>query len=258
MKSSRYAVYITLITVMCLSQSARSDERFSVRILETDPSVAATLHAREPFYVRIAYQSDVPLRFQAAGYDRGMKRQEGVALNPAPVYGAGTGHAIGWIAGDDKTRIDEIRVHVFDESWRLIDTLSAAADIRWNGAAPRTRREPAAWATELSDIQQHMTAARLASTGEDNALWGILVMLMAWSVPGYFVLQIYMWLKYREHWRRAALLPLWVMVPLFAYSLFALFAGSNLWPLMLIFFSPLAFIYLICVLAAKSYRERAA
>jgi hypothetical protein len=216
------------------------------------------LNAGEPFYVRIAYQSDIALRFQAAGYDLGMKRQERVALNPAPVYGAGTGHAIGWIAYDDQTRIDEVRVHVFDETWRLVLTLSAPADIQWNGATPQTRREPAAWAKELSAIQQRMSAASLASSGEDNALWSSLVMLMGWSVPGYFILQIYMWIKYRDHWRKAALLPLWVMVPLFAYSLFALYAGSNLWPLMLIFLSPFAFIYLLCVLLAKKYRERTA
>ena len=39
------------------------------------------------------------------------------------------------------------------------------------------------------------------------------------------------------------------MVPLLAHTVFAFVSGSNLWPLMLIFVSPAAFIYLAIVSA---------
>jgi hypothetical protein len=48
--------------------------------------------------------------------------------------------------------------------------------------------------------------------------------------------------------------PLVLMVPLAAYTLFAVFAGSNLWPLMLLFLTPLAFSYLAGVTLLKVAR----
>lgn len=50
-------------------------------------------------------------------------------------------------------------------------------------------------------------------------------------------------------WRRAALAPLLVMVPLLVYSLVALGMGSNLWPLLFILAAPLCFFYLCGVSA---------
>jgi hypothetical protein len=80
-------------------------------------------------------------------------------------------------------------------------------------------------------------------------------MLMGWSVPGYFVLQIYVWRKWQGKWRKAALLPLIVMLPLLIYTVFALMMGSNLWPLMLIFITPILFLYLCVVALFKHLSE---
>lgn len=56
---------------------------------------------------------------------------------------------------------------------------------------------------------------------------------------------------------RAAMMPLvplvW-MAPAGCYTLFALFAGSNLWPLVLIFLSPLALLFLLGLLLSKRLR----
>jgi hypothetical protein len=82
----------------------------------------------------------------------------------------------------------------------------------------------------------------------DNAL-GILAMV---AVPGYWGLQYFMAKQYDGGWRIAALVPLVVMVPLLAYTAFAFVAGSNLWPLMLILASPLAFVYLVIVMAIRA------
>ncbi|MDZ7669842.1 MAG: hypothetical protein U5Q16_10610 [Gammaproteobacteria bacterium] len=42
-----------------------------------------------------------------------------------------------------------------------------------------------------------------------------------------------------------------MLVPLTGYTIFALLAGSNLWPLMLLFLTPLAFLYLAGVGLAR-------
>ena len=36
-----------------------------------------------------------------------------------------------------------------------------------------------------------------------------LIFLMAWSVPAYFLLQIWVWLRWHDRWRKAGLLLLW-------------------------------------------------
>lgn len=67
-------------------------------IVETDPKDESVLHANEPLSVRITFQSDVPLRFQAAGYSSGVEIQKSVAMNTAPSYPAGSGEAIAWLS----------------------------------------------------------------------------------------------------------------------------------------------------------------
>jgi hypothetical protein len=80
-------------------------------------------------------------------------------------------------------------------------------------------------------------------------LLGLLVMI---ALPGYWVLQIMLVKRYDGGWRIAALAPLIAMVPLLAYTAYAFAAGSNLWPLLLIFVSPVAFVYLAIVSAVRA------
>lgn len=68
------------------------------------------------------------------------------------------------------------------------------------------------------------------------------------AVPLYVVLQAVALV--RPGSRAAAVVPLAVMVPVFAYTGLALAQGSNLWPLMLLFASPVAVLYLAVVLLA--------
>jgi hypothetical protein len=80
-------------------------------------------------------------------------------------------------------------------------------------------------------------------------LIGELVILAA---PAYFFLQIFTAMRYRGRWLVFALLPLLVMAPLALHAAFAFAAGSNLWPLLVILASPVAFIYLVGLAVAKA------
>jgi hypothetical protein len=64
-------------------------------------------------------------------------------------------------------------------------------------------------------------------------------------VPLYFVLQIWFAGAWSGRWRVAALAPLVGFLAALVYSLVALAHGSNLWPLPLIFVSPLGVAYLL-------------
>jgi hypothetical protein len=76
------------------------------------------------------------------------------------------------------------------------------------------------------------------------------------GVPGYFVLQAFAF-RFAGGWRSAALAPLIVSVPLLGWCLYALAAGSNIWPLPVIFFAPFGTIYLLIVMGLRYWRMRA-
>lgn len=75
-------------------------------------------------------------------------------------------------------------------------------------------------------------------------LIGIAVML---GVPTYIVLQIRLPRQAKGGWRMAMFAPLLIAVPDALFCIFALFQGSNLWPLTFMFFAPLAVAYLAVV-----------
>lgn len=79
-------------------------------------------------------------------------------------------------------------------------------------------------------------------------LIGELVML---AVPAYFFLQLLMSLRYHGRWLVLSLVPLVFMVPLVIHAGFALAAGSNLWPVLVILASPVAFVYLVGLAVVK-------
>ena len=80
-----------------------------------------------------------------------------------------------------------------------------------------------------------------------------LILLMAWSVPGYFILQIWIWRRWHDNWRRTGLMPLWASIPISGYTLFAMLMGSNLWPLVMLFAMPVLFLYLSGLFVARLY-----
>jgi hypothetical protein len=71
-------------------------------------------------------------------------------------------------------------------------------------------------------------------------------------VPLYFVLQIWFAGAWSGRWRIAALVPLIGFLPILVYSLVVLAHSSNLWPLALIFFSPLGVAYLLAVRVVRA------
>ena len=78
----------------------------------------------------------------------------------------------------------------------------------------------------------------------------VLLDLIGWGLPLYVILQVWTLRRFAGRWRLAAAAPLALAVPLAVHALFALGAGSNLWPLLLIFFGPAGALFLLGLLAA--------
>jgi hypothetical protein len=225
----------------------------TVELLATDPPNGSLLYVGEALYVRLGYTGDEPLRFRVRGYLGGVERSTGTRTNPAPPYPAGAGEALAWIEYTAPIALDELRIEVYDAQWVARTQLVLPFDVGWRAGARMPLHSRAAWVAPMNAAQQQMTSTALASAhaGGDDDGWLLVFMLAGWSIPGYFVLQVVLYRRWRDGWRKAALLPLWGTVPIVAYTLFALLQGSNLWPLVMLFTVPLAFVYLVLLVLAK-------
>ena len=76
--------------------------------------------------------------------------------------------------------------------------------------------------------------------------------LVMFAAPAYFFMQLVTTVRYRGRWRVLSLVPLIFMVPLAIHAGFALAAGANLWPVLLILASPVAFAYLLALVVVKA------
>lgn len=77
---------------------------------------------------------------------------------------------------------------------------------------------------------------------------GLLIMVGA---PAYIALQVWLALRLRGGWRKAALTPLLLAIPLFAWCAYAFADNSNLWPVPFLLFAPFGAAYLIIIYVAS-------
>ncbi|MCC5859645.1 MAG: hypothetical protein JJT90_15915 [Ectothiorhodospiraceae bacterium] len=221
-----------------------------VEITDRHPGAGQVLAVDEPLYLRVAYRSETPVRFQLrASGDAGLS----ATMNPAPVHPAGTGEALVSLAQRKSRYLETGTLLVFDEHWRELEAIQVSLQVRW-GVDGAASTEPH-WVTTLRrEQQERLSAAAETNRNAGGGRW--LVQLMALSIPAYLILQIVAWCRWRNGWRTAGLLPLWVAVPLFAYTVGLLIAGSSLWPAMLLLLTPFLLVYLAALFIARRIGAR--
>jgi hypothetical protein len=215
-----------------------------LEVSATDPEPQATLQRGETFYARVAYRSDRPLRIRMRGLRQG--KQVPTMTNPAPRSGPPSGETIVWLASDGPVATDEILVTAEDEAnGKVIAQTSLPVNLEWTGSPATTPRQVAEWARTMSQAQQQMISEEMRGYGQSGGFMDTLLgLVMMLSVPGYIVAQIWSLSRLEGGWRKAALVPAFVMGGALVFSLFALSRGSNLWPIWLILLAPLALIWL--------------
>lgn len=249
-KTAILCLFLILISQICFAHN----DSISVKIIESDPSSGKTLNKNEALYLHISYESNIPLRFQAKAFYHGEDQK--AAMNPAPAYAPGKGEAIAWVFFSEPNQIDEIKLDIFNSKWKKIKTIPFKININWRGAFAKNKRSAAVWTQKLKTEQQNMVDYG-QNAQSDGGFWtDLILMFIGLIVPGYFAMQIYMGIKYKNGWRKAAFVPLIIMIPIIIFSVYALFQGSNLWPLYLIFIAPFGFVYLSGLGIFKFIKER--
>src|SRR5690606_14363228 len=245
-----------VIAVLLWSSSITLQAMPVVDIIETHPT-STELALSQSLRLRLHYRSDTPLRFQLRPAELDAC-QRSAMMNTAPPYSAGEGEAYVWVAFREACPSPTLRVDVYDERWQPVMQVPLRRDYVWQRDTVAANEPLPAWPTQLSQLQHHATHEQLQtlSGDQDRGAEDIVIPLMGWSVLAYLVLQPLLLWRWRGGWRKLAMLPLVISLPVLLYTLFALAAVSNLWPLVMLFTFPLLCLYLLVVLLVRTLQRR--
>ncbi|HIC7358895.1 TPA: hypothetical protein ACW6D3_002755 [Legionella pneumophila] len=226
----------------------------SVELIETSPKSPVVLNQNEALYVLIRYRSDLPLRFQAIGENLRQKIMDNARFNPSQAYSSGEGEAIAWVAYDNATEIDSITVTIYDANWRALQTKSTPVSAVWQNENSKNNQPLAPWVQRLNQQQQSsvFTNSQTSLSSGDAYFVQFLFLL----IPLYWLLQIFILFNWTGRWKKLACFPLFFSLPLLLYTLYALYAGSNLWPLMMLFVTPFILVFLLIIVGYKRIYSR--
>jgi hypothetical protein len=245
-----------LAVTLCVAPAAGVAE-VRVEVLETDPPGPATLGHWQEYYLRIGYQTDRPIRVRARAFFAGKPVPS--MTSGSPRHEAGTGEAFYWIAYTDPRRVDSIVVTAEDDKTQkpLAETV-LAVDLTWTGERGGAARVRPEWVTRmLAEEARRQRAATQAYMNRPVPWWQwVFFFGLMWSVPAYLVLQLIALWRWPGAWRLAAAIPAVPMAGVLVYTHMAYRAGSNLFPLVLLFTAPFALIYLIVLLGMRRARGR--
>jgi hypothetical protein len=239
---------VTLGVVLCalfaMSGIARGET--SVQILATDPGSPSSLGRTQPFSLRVGYTSGGPVVFSAQAFYRG--RAVPAMNGGEPHRGPGQGEVLIWFAYYQAQEIDAITVTAKTASGKIIAEATAAVALSWTGQ-PTAWPAPAAWVQQL--LAENEREAKAHNQAMMNSplmqIMDAFAMAVMWTVPGYFVLQGWLLWRLGGGWRKAAAAALLPMGAVLVYTVYAFLDGSNIFPMVLIFTAPMAFLYLVII-----------
>jgi hypothetical protein len=233
-----------LCALLAASGIARGET--SVRIIEIDPGASATLGRTQPFSLRIDYTSGEPVVFSAQGSLQG--RTVPAMNGGEPHRGPGQGEVLMWFAYYQAQQIDAVTVTAKTASGKVLAETALPVALSWTGQ-PTAWPAPAAWVQRLQAENERAAKARNQAMMNSPLMMimDMVAMVLMWTVPGYFIAQGWLLWSLSGGWRTAAAAPLLPMGAVLVYTVYAFLDGSNIFPLVLIFTAPMAFIYLTII-----------
>ncbi|MEX2517175.1 MAG: hypothetical protein WD572_09780 [Gammaproteobacteria bacterium] len=155
--------------------------------------------------------------------------------------------------------MDEIRIKAGfkrDDRYQESVLLSYPVSIEWTTTASGSSQSSPDWIARLrAEHEQLNEQARQCYAEEQGSGDFLLGLVISLGLPAYLVLQVIAWARFRKSHGLLVTWPLFVFVVLIMVSIFALMAGSNLWPIWLILICPLLALYLLVLLVILKLRE---
>lgn len=253
----KHATLLACLLLFCASLttvSARTTGDLKVDIIAVDPADSATISYEDKLYVKVRYETEVPLRFQAIAALDGQPLEVGAIKNPGGLHAPGTGEALAWVMYLNPTHVDAVRVIVMDAAWQPLHQLSQEVDVRWQDAASGGPRELAAWVPPMVKAERRQTDYMYdPAPRKYGTLYDIFFFLNLASIPAYILLQLHMLWRYRYRWRELAVIPLFPYVIVGFYILVGLSIETSILVTFLFRYTPCALLWLILLWLAKRF-----
>lgn len=248
---TRWAILVTVIfsvVILCVS-AAPVRAATTATVIDTAPSSTATLGERQPFWIRITYETDQPVSLWARPYRGDVQVRE--AMTNASLQYLGSGEALGWFALTEPGTVDEVRVIAGGgKPYRQWEVARRPVALRWTAAVPSGAEEPR-WVTDLRETEQtryredaEHRAQEPVSAGDVAFFNGFMLTMLAVLVAGIGVPLWSAW-KWRGGWRWAAAVPVAIMgfvVLRIVIDTARDPTSHNLWPFEILQFGALALV----------------
>jgi len=255
---NRFTICLLLIlgyvVLFALPVSARN---ITARITAFDPPPGNALAFYDKLYLQIAYDSDIPVRFQSIPLRNGSPLEYGAMSNTPSLQKVGKGVALVWVSFSNPTRIDEVSVTVFDTEWQKIDQIGITMDTVWNAPMREEPRPKPDWVERLERKEKlKLEFVFDPSPQKEETVYDAFFYLSAVTIPFFLFLQVQFLRRWRKRWRELAFIPILSITPMIVISLFGLGIEFRLWVIFIFRGMPLALIYLLVLWFAKTLSEK--
>ncbi len=248
------SIIILSLCLFSVPSIAQPADNVLVTLDSLDPAVTSVLGSEDNLYVKVRYESEIPLRFQAIGMHSGLPLDVGAIKNPAALHAPGNGEALAWVSYNNETRVDAVGVIVLDEQWQQLYTLTKAVEMKWQGFSADQARTPAEWVdTLIRSEQRKIDYFYDPSPNKYSLLYDVVFFLTMISIPAYILLQLHMLWRYQYRWRELAMIPLFPYLILAFYTVVGLEIDESLKVTFLFRYTSLAFLYLVALWLAKRF-----
>ncbi len=237
-----------------LDRLALSGDNVLVEITAVDPAGKAALGIEEKLFVKVNYESDIPLRFQALAMWNGSALEFGAIKNAGLLHPSGKGEALAWVMYLNTTHVNGIKVTVLDEQWQQLYQLTERVDVTWQEGANKPSRAQAEWVKPLIRAEKRLTDFFYdPEPHRFEAFYEIFFYVNLAAIPVYILLQLHMLYRYRYRWRELSMIPLFPYLIVGFYVLFGLHIDRSLLITFLFRYTFCALLWLAAVWLAKRF-----
>ncbi len=244
------------LLLLCISLTTAFAEPADmlVEIVAVDPAVSSTLGSDEKLYVKVRYEADVPLRFQAIAMREGLPLEVGAIRNPAALHAPGAGEALAWVMYTNPTHVDAVRIVVLDEKWQTLHQVSHEVNVTWLDIAAVEPRKPSEWVSPMIKAERRkVDYVYDPSPQKYGVLFDIFFFLNLASIPAYVLLQLHMLWHYRYRWRELAAIPIFPFIIVGFYVIAGLNIETSVLVTFLFRYTPCALLWLVLLWLAKRF-----